>query len=137
MEAQGDLGQEGRNQAALFYAKDGMVALLDPVWIQGAFNTLVGLFDRIGLRTNVGKTVGMVFHLCKVTGNLIKEAYRRRITGMGPSYRERIKDQMACRECGEMLATGSLSIHLMTQHGRAAGRRRQWTTPAAGSGTQS
>ena len=39
---------------------------------------------------------------------------------MRQSYRQGLKDQVACRECGEMLAVGSLSIHLMTQHG---GRR--------------
>ena len=26
---------------------------------QGAFDNLVGLFDRVGLQTNVGKTIGM------------------------------------------------------------------------------
>ena len=31
-----------------------------------------------------------------------------------------------------MLAAGSLSSHMMTQHGRAAEIRRQWITPAAG-----
>ena len=53
---------------------------------------------------------------------------------LGQSYRERLRDQVACRECGEMLAVGSLSSHLMNQHGRSAGSRRQWTTPAAGRG---
>ena len=56
---------------------------------------------------------------------------------MGQSYRERLRDQVACGECGEMLVVGSLSSHLMTQHGRAAGRRRQWTTLDAGRGTLS
>ena len=56
---------------------------------------------------------------------------------MGQSYRERLKDQVACGECRKMLAVGSLSIHLMTQHGKAVGKRRQWTTPAAGRGPQS
>ena len=59
-EEQGERGQESRKQAAPFYAEDGMVASLDPRWIQGAFNTLVGLFDRVGLQTNIEKTVGMV-----------------------------------------------------------------------------
>ena len=45
---------------SLFYADNGMVASSDPGWLQGAFNTLVGLFDRVGLQTNVGKTVGTV-----------------------------------------------------------------------------
>ena len=60
-EEQSERGQEGRHQAALFYADDGMVALSDPRWLQGALNTLVGLFDRVDLHTKVRKTVGMVF----------------------------------------------------------------------------
>ena len=47
LEARGEMGQEGRHQAELFYADDGMVASLDPVWLQGLFNALVGLFDRV------------------------------------------------------------------------------------------
>ena len=82
-EAWGELGKEGRHQAALFYADDGMVESLDPGWIQGAFNTLLGLFDRVGLRTNVGKTVGMVCHPCQAAGNLTTEAYGRRVRGSG------------------------------------------------------
>ena len=121
----------------MFYADDGMVDSLDYNWLQGAFNTLVGLFDRVGLRNNVGKTVSMICHPYQAARNLTTEAYGRRIMGMGQSYRERLKDQVACGECGEMLAVGSLSIRLMTQHGMAVGRRRQWTTPAAGRGPQS
>ena len=64
-----------------------MVALYDTRWIQGAFNTLVGLFCRVGLRTNVGKTVGIVFRPCQGAGNLLEAAYGRRITGGRPTYR--------------------------------------------------
>ena len=42
-------------QAAFFNADDGMVAFADLGWIQTAFNTLTGLFGRVGLRTNVRK----------------------------------------------------------------------------------
>ena len=59
-EERGERGQEGRYQFALFYADDGMVASSDPCWIQGAFNNLVVLFDRVGLRTNAWKKVGVV-----------------------------------------------------------------------------
>ena len=52
--------------------------------------------------------------------------------GVGHSYREQLRDRVAYEESGELLEVGSLSSHLMTQHGRAAGRQRQWTTPAAG-----
>ena len=59
-EERGECGQEGRHHNALFYAEDGMVASLDPRWIQGAFSTLVSLFDKVGLHTNVRKTIKMV-----------------------------------------------------------------------------
>ena len=80
-EARGELGQEGRHQVALFYANNGMVASSDPAWLQGAFNALVGLFYRVGLKTNVGNTVGMVCHPCQAAGNITTAAYGRRITG--------------------------------------------------------
>ena len=111
-----------------------MVASSDPRWLQGAFNTLVGLFDRVGLRKNVRKTVGMVCHPYQAAGNLSTAAYGQRVTGVGPTYRERLKGQVACGECVDMLTAGSLSIHMMTQHGRAAEIRQQWRTPSAGIG---
>ena len=84
--ARGETGWEGRHQAALFYAYDGMFASPDPAWIQGAFTALVGLFDRVGLRTNVGKTVSMVCHPCQAAvGNRTQESYGRRLTGEGKS----------------------------------------------------
>ena len=60
-EEQGERGQEGRNKNSLFYADDGMAASSDLRWIQGEFINLVGLLDRVGLRTNVRKTFGMVY----------------------------------------------------------------------------
>ena len=70
----------------MFYADDGMVASLDPAWLQGAFNALVGLFDRVGLQKNVRKTVGMVCHPYQAAGKITKAAYGRRITWEGKSY---------------------------------------------------
>ena len=112
-----------------------MVTSSDPGWLKAAFSTLVGLFDKVGLQKNVGKTVGMVCHPCQAAVNLNKEVYGRRVTGVGPTYRERLKGQVACGECGDMLEVGSLSSHMITQHGRAAGIRRKWSTPAAGINT--
>ena len=54
------MGKEGRHHTDLFYADYGMVASYEPHWLQGVFNTLFGLFERVGLQTNAGKTVGMV-----------------------------------------------------------------------------
>ena len=53
---------------AVFYADDGMVGATDPQCLQGAFSALVAIFDRVGLRTNVGKTVSRACHLCRAGG---------------------------------------------------------------------
>ena len=57
---QGGRGQEGIHQNNLFYADDGMLAYLDLGWLPGVFITLVGLFERVGRKMNVGKMIGMV-----------------------------------------------------------------------------
>ena len=57
-------GKEGRHQNDLFYADNVMVESSYTRWLQGAFSTLVGLFGRVGLNTNAGKTVVMVCCLC-------------------------------------------------------------------------
>ena len=78
-----------------------MVASLDPAWIQGAFNALLGLFDRVILQKNVRKTVGMVCHPFQAAGNKTQTAYRRRLTGEKSSYRGRQRDRVECKECGK------------------------------------
>ena len=66
-----------------------MFTSLDPQWLQGGFSTLVGLFDRVVLKTNVGKTVEMVCCPCQAAGTLSEAACRRKMTGEGPLYWER------------------------------------------------
>ena len=113
--ANGETGREGRHQSAILYADDGMVVSSDPAWLQGTFTALVAIFDRVGLMTNVGKTVSMVCHPCQAgAGNRTEEAYGRRLTGEGRSYAERQRERVACRECGDFLAVGSMSSHLIT-----------------------
>ena len=45
---------------ALFYVGDGLTESTDPEWLQGAFNNLLGLFNRVGIKKNVGKTIVMI-----------------------------------------------------------------------------
>ena len=100
-EEQDGHGQEGRNQNYLFCVDNGMIASSDPLWLQGDFSTLVGLFNRVGLKTNVGKTVEMVYHPCQAAGTPLEAAYGRRMTGEGPLYRESQRGQSQCKECME------------------------------------
>ena len=50
-----------------FYDEDGVVASTDPGWLQSAFDFLTGLFDRVGLRTNIRKTVVFQTFVCSPT----------------------------------------------------------------------
>ena len=136
-EERGGRGQEGRHQNALFYADDGMVALSDPRWLKGTFSTLVGLFDRVGLKTNVRKTSGMVCRLCQSARTQSEMVYGIMITGAALLYRERQRGRIQCKECGEEMALGSLVGHMQTQHGRTAEGRRRWkpTPPGKEPGT--
>ena len=59
-EGQDGRGQKGRHKMALFYMDGVMIASPYPGWLQGAFRTMVAMFNRVGLRMNVEKTVGMV-----------------------------------------------------------------------------
>ena len=59
---------EGRHCGDFFYADDGLLASTDPECLQGAFETLTGLLDRVGLRKNVGKAVGMVCRHFRAAG---------------------------------------------------------------------
>ena len=65
---QGERGQEGRNNNVLFYAGDVMVVSSDLQRLQEDFSTLVVLFDRVGTRNNVRKTVGMVCRPSQTAG---------------------------------------------------------------------
>ena len=117
----------------MFYADNGMVGVSDPAWLQGAFIALVAIFDRVGLRTNVNKNVSMACHPCRAgTGNRTTEGYRRRLTGVGSTLKERQRDRVACGECEAELAAGSMSSHMMTRHGKAAPRRHLWAPQMTG-----
>ena len=62
-------------KVAFFYEEYGMVASTEPGWIQLAFDMLTGLFERVGLRTNIRKTVGMVCKTFQAAGVQANKAY--------------------------------------------------------------
>ena len=100
-DTRGEQEREGRHQSALFYADDGMLALSDPQCLQWAFTQLVGLFDRVGLNTNTGKTFGMTCRPCTAAVNRSEEAYGRLMTGEGPTFRDRKRERVKCGDSGK------------------------------------
>ena len=109
-----------------------MVTLSDLQWIQGYFSTLVGLFDRVVLNTNIRKAVGMVFHPCQAAGTHLEAAYGRRMAGAGTSYQERKRGRVLCKECREEMDLGSMAGHTHTQNGMSEEGRRSWEATSPG-----
>ena len=83
----GKYGAEGEGR--VFYAYDRVVAYTNPGWIQTVFDTLTGLFDRVGLKTTFKKTVVVVCHPFWEAGVRADESYTRRMMGKGSSYKKR------------------------------------------------
>ena len=112
--ARGQLGLEVRRLLTCFYVDDGILASPDPTFLQDAFNKLVDLFERVGLRTNTTKTEAMTFLPGKIRQSLSEEAYAQRMEGLGTANpRAR---RVVCNKCGAELAEGSLPRHLLRRH---------------------
>ena len=109
-----------------------MIALTDPRWLQWAFTILVGLFERVGLKTNQRKTVSMACRPCSAAGNRSEKSYMHTMTGKGLSPRERKRERVICRDCGQEMAAASLDSHRMSQHGRAREQKWTWTDASTG-----
>ena len=93
-----------------------MVASTNLGWLHTAFDTLTGLFDWVGLKTNIRKAMGMVFHPCHAARVKEYKAYTWWMTGAGRSYMERQREWVSCHECGKELERGSLDVQCQTQH---------------------
>ena len=105
---------EACREIVAFFVDDGLVGSRDPVWLQGALNVLVTLFESIGLRTNPDKMKVMT---C-VPGNIrvahTEEAYHTQ--QYGPVNPTTKRHRVECDICGVSLAAGSLRSHLETAH---------------------
>ena len=108
-------------KAAFFYADYRVVEYTDPGWLQLAFDTLMGIFDRVVLWTNVHKTVGVVCIPCRAAGVRVDEAYTRRMTGEGWSFKEGQRERVLYLDYGKEMAKGSPVTHRQTQHGMVKG----------------
>ena len=108
-------------QEEILYADGGMVAFTNLGWLQTEFEMLTGLFDRVGLKKNVRKTMGVVCHPFRADGGRQDEAYNRRMIGSGRSYKDIQQEQISCPEYRKDLMRGSLAAHCQNQHGVTKG----------------
>ena len=111
------MGENITDRAALFYADDGLIASPDKEWLQQSFTVLVDLFARVGLRTNTDKTKVMVMLPASIRTYYSEHAYKRKLDGVGDTYRQRKRRRVSCTECGKDLSAGSIVSHMRSQHG--------------------
>ena len=71
----GGLGLTIIDLVVYLYAYDGLLTSTHLERLQRVFDVLASLFGRVGLRTNMAKTVGMVCHTCHAPGGMSEEAY--------------------------------------------------------------
>ena len=55
-ESQHGFGWSAVEHNIRFYADDGRIAGRDPIWVQAELTTMVRIFERVGLQTNLDKT---------------------------------------------------------------------------------
>ena len=114
LEEKGADTEDIRQIVACFYADDGLIAARGPSTLQKAINTLVAIFERVGLQTNTEKTEAMMVVPGRIWTPLTKEAYQVRMSDC--HQEERKGRRVACHVCQEEMAVGSLKSHLATQH---------------------
>ena len=56
-------GYTMKEQSKLFYAYDSLVASINPVWPQWGFGVLIGIFERVGIRTKVAEMACQPDHI--------------------------------------------------------------------------
>ena len=90
-------------------------------------DALTGLFDKVGLRTNANKTMGMVCNTCKTARRKLEEPYTRMMTGVGTSFQEQQRKRVSLPECTVVLASGLLAAQCQYQHGMS--KSPKWDPP--------
>jgi hypothetical protein len=100
----------------IFYVDDVYLATRDPDFLQVALNSLVSLFEHVGLETKVKKMQAMICTPGRITTQLSTNSYCRR-HGYGTHTREQWDaKKVECRQCQAKMNTSSLSRHLADLH---------------------
>ena len=91
-------GRAAGRMVTFFYADNRLLEYTREERLHQEFNMLTNLFDCVGLRMNVRKTVSVVCQPCQSVGGHPYEAYKRRIIGMGITYQACQFQNVRCPE---------------------------------------
>ena len=78
--------------------------------------TLVRMFEQVGLYMDLVKTNYMTCTPVLILGEIGKEAYKWRVTGVGANFLERKWTQVSCGKCGITIAAPSLQQNVASIH---------------------
>ena len=96
----------------IFYVDDAYHAARDPDFLQVALNSLVSLFECVGLETNIAKMQAMICTPGQITTQLSTDSYHRR-HGYGTHTGEQWDARtVECRQCQAKMKASFLSRHL-------------------------
>jgi hypothetical protein len=84
---------------SIFYADDGVLIGRDPAEVQKFLDIYTEAFASVGLQMNVAKTKSMTMSGRKSLAPMSSSAYRRKTTGEGISFAERMKTKATCPLC--------------------------------------
>ena len=85
-----------------FYADDGVLSARCPEWLQESFTILVGLFERVGLRTNAQKTKVMTCVPGRIRVSFTEEVYNDYCHG-AYTHADRKRLQVECNICNRSM----------------------------------
>ena len=88
MVAENEAGPDGfgytvADKAAFLNGDDGLITSTNPVWLQSVFGVLIGLFEQVGLRTNVTNMVAMACQPGPIAGQQSTTSYGQQMTSEG------------------------------------------------------
>ncbi len=107
--------EDVRRFLALFYEDDGVLASQEANLLQSLQDLLVGLFERMGLHTNVIKTKCETMVPGRIRTRLLNTSYARQWEGIVSSAEWRCC-QVDCNYCRKQLQAQLLYTYLATQH---------------------
>ena len=100
---------------AIFYIDDTHLASRDAAFLQHALDAFVEIFERVGLQTNMSKTLTMICTPGQIRTQQPTESYRQMQRGRVMALEWNSRD-IKCRQCGKVLQASSLSRHLADVH---------------------
>ena len=80
--------------ADFLYANHELLASPQLDQLQAVLDVLPVLLDRVVLHTNINKTLGMVYHPCRMAGRHSEAVYASQMIGVGPLYKEQQRNRV-------------------------------------------